>query len=67
MLQMQNMLNSPQFLDQMAALLSNPQILDQLASTDPTFRGLDPNLREVFQSEHFRRMMCVQLRLSRCK
>ncbi|KAF9646663.1 hypothetical protein BDM02DRAFT_2982101 [Thelephora ganbajun] len=54
---LQNMLNSPQFLQQMSSVFSNPQIMDQLMAMNPQFGGLDPQMRQVFQSERFRQMM----------
>ena len=53
---MQNMMDSPQFVEQMSGLLSNPQLLEQVMSSNP---GLDPRMRQVFQSEGFRRMVYV--------
>ena len=57
--QMQNMLNSPQFLEQMSSVFSNPQIMDQLMAMNPQLGGMDPQMRQMFQSERFRQMMCV--------
>ena len=57
--QMQNMLNSPQFLQQMTSVFSNPQLMDQINSQ---MRGLDPHMRQMFQSERFRQMMYVEFR-----
>jgi hypothetical protein len=58
--QMQNMMDSPQFLQQMSTLLSDPRVMDQLASMDSTIGGLDPQMRQVFQSEQFRQMVFVE-------
>ena len=55
--QLQNMLNSPQFLQQMSSVFSNPQIMDQLMAANPQLGGLDPQMRQMFQSERFRQMM----------
>lgn len=54
---MQNMLNSPQFLQQMSSVFSNPQIMEQLMAMNPQFGGIDPQMRQVVQSERFRQMM----------
>ena len=60
--QLQNMMNSPQFLEQMSSVFSNPQIMDQIMAMNPQFGGLDPQMRQVFQSERFRQMMWVAFR-----
>jgi len=54
---MQNMLNSPQFLEQMSSVFSNPQIMDQLMAMNPQLGGMDPQMRQMFQSDRFRQMM----------
>lgn len=54
---LQNMMNSPQFLQQMSSVFSNPQIMDQLMASNPQFRGMAPQMRQLFQSERFRQMM----------
>jgi len=56
-MQMQNMLNSPQFLEQMSSVFSNPQIMDQIMAMNPQLGGMDPQMRQMFQSERFRQMM----------
>lgn len=53
------MLNSPQFLEQMSSVFSNPQIMDQIMAMNPQVRGMDPQMRQMFQSDRFRQMMCV--------
>ncbi|KAH9912135.1 uncharacterized protein BXZ73DRAFT_107579 [Epithele typhae] len=54
---MQTMLNSPQFLQQMSSVMSNPAVLDQIIASNPQLAAMGPQVREVFQSEHFRQMM----------
>ncbi|KAI0776334.1 hypothetical protein BD413DRAFT_528502 [Trametes elegans] len=54
---MQSMLNSPQFLQQMSGVMSNPAVLDQIIASNPQLAAMGPQVREVFRSEHFRRMM----------
>ncbi|KAL4070275.1 hypothetical protein J3A83DRAFT_4094779 [Scleroderma citrinum] len=54
---MQNMMRSPQFLQQMSSVMSNPAILEQLLASNPQLAAMGPQVREVFQSEQFRRMM----------
>ena len=54
-------MNSPQFLQQMSSVFSNPQIMDQIAAMNPQLGGLDPQMRQVFQSERFRQMMLADL------
>jgi len=57
---MQNMLNSPQFLQQMSSVFSNPQIMDQIMAMNPQLGGMGPQMRQMFQSERFRQMMCTR-------
>jgi ubiquilin len=51
------MLNSPEFLQQMSSVFSNPQVMDQIMAMNPQLGGLDPQMRQIFQSEQFRQMM----------
>jgi ubiquilin len=55
--QLQSMMNSPEFLQQMSSLMANPAILEQALSLNPQFASMAPQAREVFQSERFRQMM----------
>jgi ubiquilin len=55
--QLQSMMNSPEFLQQMSALMSNPAILDQALALSPQYAAIGPQAREMFQSERFRQMM----------
>ncbi|KAK7027522.1 hypothetical protein VNI00_015155 [Paramarasmius palmivorus] len=55
--QMQTMMNSPEFLQQMAGVMSNPAILDQIIANNPQLQGMGPQVREIFQSEGFRNMI----------
>lgn len=55
-------MNSPAFLQQMAGMMSNPQVLDQVIASNPQLAAMGPQVREMFQSEHFRQMMYVFLR-----
>ena len=55
--QMQTMLNSPQFLQQMSSVMSNPAVLDQILASNPQLAAMGPQVREVFRSERFRQMM----------
>lgn len=54
---LQTMMNSPQVLQQMSAMLSNPAIMDQIIASNPTLQAMGPQVREAFQSEHFRNML----------
>ncbi|KDQ62985.1 hypothetical protein JAAARDRAFT_28976 [Jaapia argillacea MUCL 33604] len=54
---LQTMMNSPEFLQQMAATMSNPAILDQMLASNPQLAGMGPQVREIFQSERFRQMI----------
>ncbi|KAF9053941.1 hypothetical protein BDZ89DRAFT_1098362 [Hymenopellis radicata] len=56
---LQTMMNSPAFLQQMAGMMSNPQVLDQVIASNPQLAAMGPQVREMFQSEHFRQMMYV--------
>ena len=55
--QMQSMLNSPEFLQQMSSVMSNPAVLDQIIAANPQLSAMGPQVREVFRSERFRQMM----------
>lgn len=55
--QLQSMMNSPEFLQQMSTLMSNPAVLEQALALNPQFSSMAPQAREVFQSERFRQMM----------
>ena len=55
--QMQTMLNSPQFLQQMSALMSNPAIIDQIVASNPDLAAMGPRVREVLQSDGFRELL----------
>ena len=57
--QMQGMLNSPQFLQQMSAMMSNPAIIDQVIASSPQLASMGPQVRQAFQDEGFRQMMCA--------
>jgi ubiquilin len=60
---MQNMMQSPQFLQQMSSVMSNPAVLDQIISSNPQLAAIAPQVREMFQSERFREMMYVLLQI----
>ena len=55
-------MDSPQFLQQMSSLMSNPAIVDQIIASNPQLQGMGPQIRQVFQSEQFRQMMCASPR-----
>lgn len=67
------MMNNPQFLQQMSSLLSNPDVVEQVIASNPQFAAMAPQVRQMFQSEHFREMMYVNVDniifwcLSRCR
>lgn len=54
---LQNMMNSPQFLQQMSSVFSNPQIMEQLMASNPQLGGMTPQMRQIMQSDRFRQMM----------
>jgi ubiquilin len=60
---MQTMMNSPQFLQQMSSVISNPAVLDQIIASNPQLAAMAPQVREVFQSEHFRQIISNPERL----
>ncbi|KAG9309083.1 hypothetical protein JVU11DRAFT_10965 [Chiua virens] len=53
----QNVMQSPEFLQQMSALMSNPAILDQIMALNPQLASMQPQIRELFQSDQFRQMV----------
>ncbi|KAF8835157.1 hypothetical protein BDN67DRAFT_484027 [Paxillus ammoniavirescens] len=54
---MQNLMNSPEFLQQMSSVMSNPAVLDHVIASNPQLSAIAPQVREVFQSEQFRQMI----------
>ncbi|KAG9073917.1 hypothetical protein FS749_014567 [Ceratobasidium sp. UAMH 11750] len=54
---MQNMLSSPQFLEQMSRMMSDPALMDSILAQSPQLQQMDPQLRATFQSEEFRNMV----------
>jgi len=54
---MQNMLNSPEFMQQMSTMLQNPEIVDQMIAANPQYRGMEQQIRQVFMSPQFRELM----------
>jgi len=57
--QMQSMLDSPQFLQQMSAMMSNPAIVEQIIASNPQLGPMGAQVRQAFQDEGFRQMMSV--------
>ncbi|KAK0463906.1 uncharacterized protein EV420DRAFT_1520653 [Desarmillaria tabescens] len=60
---LQTMMNSPEFLQQMAGMMSNPAVLDQIIASNPQLQAMAPQAREMFQSEGFRQMISDPQRL----
>ncbi|EKM84428.1 hypothetical protein AGABI1DRAFT_67830 [Agaricus bisporus var. burnettii JB137-S8] len=54
---MTSLFNDPRVLEQMASAMSNPAVVDQVIAMNPQLAGMAPQMRQVFQSEEFRRMM----------
>ncbi|KAB5589148.1 Deubiquitination-protection protein dph1 [Ceratobasidium theobromae] len=54
---MQNMLSSPQFMEQMSRMMADPNLMDSIIAQSPHLQNMDPNMRRTFQSEEFRRMI----------
>lgn len=57
--QMTSMLNDPRVLEQMAGAMSNPAVIDQVIAMNPQLGAMAPQVRQVFQSEEFRRIMYI--------
>ncbi|KAF9445758.1 hypothetical protein P691DRAFT_709835, partial [Macrolepiota fuliginosa MF-IS2] len=54
---MTSMMNDPRVLQQMASAMSNPAVIDQIISMNPRLAAMAPQVRQIFQSEEFRRIM----------
>lgn len=54
--QMMGMMNTPEFRMGLDAMLANPAMLEQVISSSPQLRNI-PGIRQMMQSEDFRRMM----------
>ncbi|TFK22921.1 hypothetical protein FA15DRAFT_621728 [Coprinopsis marcescibilis] len=54
---LQNMMNSPEFLQQMSAMMSNPEVIDQVIAMNPQMAGTAPQMRQAFSSPEFRQLM----------
>ncbi|CAE6413372.1 unnamed protein product [Rhizoctonia solani] len=54
---MQNMLSSPQFMQQMSRMMSDPNLMDSIIAQSPHLANMDPNMRRTLQSPEFRQMM----------
>ena len=56
---MTGMLNNPLFLQSMSSMLQNPAVMDQIIASNPELQAMGPQVREMFQSEQFRQLLCV--------
>lgn len=56
-MQMQGMLQNPEFLSQMSTIMSDPSIIDQVIASNPQLAAMGPRVRELLQSDGFRQMM----------
>ncbi|CAE6533583.1 unnamed protein product [Rhizoctonia solani] len=54
---LQNMLTSPQFMQQMSRMMSDPNLMDAMIAQSPHLANMDPNMRRTLQSPEFRQMM----------
>ncbi|KAF8713826.1 Heat shock chaperonin-binding motif, partial [Rhizoctonia solani] len=54
---LQNMLSSPQFMQQMSRMMSDPNLMDTILAQSPHLTNMDPNMRRTLQSPEFRQMM----------
>lgn len=54
---MTGMFNNPQMLQQMATAMSNPAVVDQIIAMNPRLAAMGPQIRQIFQSDEFRRVM----------
>jgi ubiquilin len=55
--QMEQMMNQPGFQQAMSQVLSDPRMVDYLIQTQPQLQQMGPGIRQVMQSEEFRRTM----------
>lgn len=55
--QMNDMMSSPMFQEQMNALLLNPEMLDFMINQNPQLRAMGPQVRTMLQSPMFRAML----------
>ncbi|KAF8993823.1 hypothetical protein BDQ17DRAFT_1431422 [Cyathus striatus] len=60
---LQSMFSNPNFMQQMSAMLQNPGVIDQLIASNPQLQSMAPQVRQMFQSEHFRNMLSDPQRL----
>lgn len=51
------MLQDPMFASQLNEALQNPQLIDMMIQSNPQLRAMGPQVRQMLQSPHFRRMM----------
>ncbi|KLO18227.1 hypothetical protein SCHPADRAFT_866858 [Schizopora paradoxa] len=54
---MQNMMQSPAFLEQMSRMMSDPAVMDQIIAANPQLGAMAPQMRAMMQSEQFRNML----------
>ena len=54
---MADMMQQPQYQQAMQSMLQNPQLMDYLISSHPSLRNMGPQVRQMMQSEEFRRAM----------
>ena len=54
---MQNMMNSPEFVNRMSQIMADPAIMDQVARM--TGQELPPHVRQMMQSLQFCQMLYV--------
>ena len=52
-----NMLQNPQFASTLNEALQNPQLIDMMIQQNPMLRNMGPEVRQMMQSDQFRRMM----------
>ena len=57
--QLQTMMSSPEFMQQMSSVMSNPAVVDQIIASNPQLASMVPQVREVLQSDRFREIMWV--------
>ena len=55
--EMAQMMQQPQFQQAMQSMLQNPQVLDYVIQSQPALRNMGPQVRQMMQSEEFRRAL----------
>jgi len=54
---MQGLLDSPQFVEQMARMMSDPSVVDQMIAANPSMAPMAAQIRQTFSSPQFQAMV----------